>query len=94
MTITCKDNNDIIVYALEKITSHARKTLQIFVAQCVWWLESIIGLEQGLINYIDNTQSRVEVTVTSDVSPSTVDKTIEKPEKVPQDKVLQECEEF
>jgi hypothetical protein len=52
-----------LVYALEKVISHARKTGQIFVAQCVWWLASIIGLEQGLIIYIDNLHSRVKVLV-------------------------------
>jgi hypothetical protein len=26
------------------------------VAQCVWWLASIIGLEQGLVIHIDNLQ--------------------------------------
>jgi hypothetical protein len=37
MTISLKNDNDVIVYALEKIISHARKTQQIVVAQCVWW---------------------------------------------------------
>jgi len=54
MTISFENNNKVIVYALEKIIQHARRTQQIFVAQCVWWLASIIGLEQGLIIYIDN----------------------------------------
>jgi hypothetical protein len=63
MTISFKNDNNIIVYALEKIISHARKTQQIFVAQCMWWLASIIGLEQGLINHIDNLQSQEERTI-------------------------------
>jgi hypothetical protein len=54
MTITFENENDVIVYALEKVISYARRTPQIFVAQCVWWLASIIVLEQGLINHIDN----------------------------------------
>jgi len=54
MTITFENDTDIIVYALEKVISYARRTQQIFVAQCVWWLASIIGLEQGLITYVDN----------------------------------------
>jgi len=66
MTITFENESDVIAYAFEKILSDARRNQQIFVAQCVWWLASIIGLEQGLINYIDNIQSRIEVTVTSD----------------------------
>jgi hypothetical protein len=39
------------------------------VAQCVWWLASIIGLEKGLVNHIDNIQSRVEVTVADEAVP-------------------------
>jgi hypothetical protein len=58
MTITFENDNDVIVYALERIIAYARRTQQIFAAQCVWWLASIIGLEQGLIVLIDNTQSR------------------------------------
>jgi hypothetical protein len=69
MTITFENDHDVIVYALEKIISHARRTQHIFVAQCVWWLASIIGLEQGLIIHIDNLNSRVETTVTSKSSP-------------------------
>jgi hypothetical protein len=62
MTITFENDNDVIVYALEKIIDHARRTRQIFVAQCIWWLASILGLEQGLIVFIDKLQSRIEVT--------------------------------
>jgi hypothetical protein len=58
MTFTFENDNDVIVYALEMIISYARRTQQIFVAQCVWWLVSIIGLESGLVNYIDNLRSR------------------------------------
>jgi hypothetical protein len=63
MTITFENDNDVIVYALEKVISHAKRTQQIFVAQCVWWIASIIGLEQRLVTYIDNIQSRVNVTI-------------------------------
>jgi phosphate starvation-inducible protein PhoH len=62
MTITFENDNDVIVYAFEKVIAYARRTQQIFVANCVWWLASIIGLEQGLINHIDNLQSRAQVT--------------------------------
>ena len=54
MPITFENENDIIVFPLERVISYARKTHQIFVAQCVWWLASIIGLEPGLIIHIDN----------------------------------------
>jgi len=58
MTITFENDNDVIIYALEKIISYARRTQQIFVAQCIWWLVSLIGLEKGLVIYIDNLNGR------------------------------------
>jgi hypothetical protein len=61
MPITFENDNDIIVYALEKVIAYARRTEQIFVAQCVWWLASIIGLELGLVRYIDTLLEREEV---------------------------------
>jgi hypothetical protein len=53
MPITFENDNDVIIYALEKIISHARRIQHIFVAQCVWWLASVIGLEVGLIIHIN-----------------------------------------
>jgi hypothetical protein len=70
MTITFENDNDVIIYALEKVIAYARRTEHIFVAQCVWWLASIIGLEQGLINYVDNIQSRVYVAVAAEALPN------------------------
>jgi len=58
MTVTFENDNDIILYALKRIISYARRTQQIFLAQCIWWLAGIIGLEGGLITYIDNLQAR------------------------------------
>jgi hypothetical protein len=98
MTITFENDNDVIVYALEKIISYARRTQQIFVAQCVWWLASIIGLEQGLANYIDNIQSRIDTTVipenvpSADRTASPIPRDIQEDQR--QDKVLKECEEY
>jgi hypothetical protein len=43
MTITFANDNDVIIYALEKILSYARDTQYIFLAQSVWWITSIIG---------------------------------------------------
>jgi hypothetical protein len=54
MTITFETDSEVIVYALEKIVSFARESQYLFVANCAWWIASIIGLEQGLINHIDN----------------------------------------
>jgi len=65
MTITFENNNDVIVYALEKIISFARENQFIFVAQCVWWLASIIGLSQGLIVHIDNLRERENSALTN-----------------------------
>jgi hypothetical protein len=61
MTITFENDNDVIVYGLEKVISYARRTQQIFVAQCVWWLASIIGLESNLIAYIDKLRKQEEL---------------------------------
>jgi len=98
MTVNFENDNDVIVYALEKVISYARRTQQIFVAQCAWWLASIIGLEQGLANYIDNIQSRVDVTVIPEEA-SKVGRTVspiprDNQEDQRQDKILEECEEY
>jgi hypothetical protein len=61
MTITFESDNDVIVYALEKIISHARRIQQIFVAQTIWWISSIIGLETNLVTYIDTLHGRTVI---------------------------------
>jgi len=61
MTTTFENDNDIIVYALEKIISFARDNEYIFLAQSVWWISSIISLQQGLVVYIDKLNERSEV---------------------------------
>jgi hypothetical protein len=63
MTITFEIENDIIIYAIEKIISHTRRTQKIFVAECVWWLASIIRFEERLVSYIDNLQSWVKIMI-------------------------------
>jgi hypothetical protein len=98
MTITFENDNDVIVYALEKVISYARRTQQIFVAQCVWWLASIIGLEQGLANFIDTIQSRVDIIIHPEKVPR-VGRTVspiprDNQEDQRQDKILEECEEY
>jgi hypothetical protein len=60
MTITFENDNDVIVYGLERVISYARRTQQIFVAQCVWWLALIIGLEPNLISHIEKLRVREE----------------------------------
>jgi hypothetical protein len=61
MTITFENDNDVIIYSLERIIAFAQSRGYIFAAQCIWWLAAIIGLEQGLIIHIDNLQEREEV---------------------------------
>ena len=98
MTIIFQNHNDVIVPALEMIIAHARRTKQVFVAQCVCWLVSIIRLEQGLVNYIDNIQSRQEIIIIPG-KPTERNETIsptprDKPGNEKQDRVLKECEGF
>jgi hypothetical protein len=61
MTITFESDKDVIVYALEKIISYARDNQYIFLAQSVWWISSILGLQQGLIIHIDNLKVRSDI---------------------------------
>jgi hypothetical protein len=58
MTITFENDNKVIVYALETIISYAKRNQYIFLAQSIWWISSIIGLQQGLIIHIDNLTAR------------------------------------
>jgi hypothetical protein len=61
MTISFEIDNDVIVYALEKIISYARNNQYIFLAQSVWWISSILGLQEGLIIHIDNLKARANI---------------------------------
>jgi len=58
MTITFQDDIYVIVYALDNVISYARNNQYIFLAQIVWWISSIIGLQPGLIAHIDILKSR------------------------------------
>jgi hypothetical protein len=89
MTITFKNDNDVIVYALEKVISYAKKTQQIFVAQCIWWLASVIGLEQGLINHIDNLQQREDLVPASEKE-SSISRNSREDKRTPQSEHLQD----
>jgi hypothetical protein len=94
MTSTFDNINDVIIFALEKIIFNARQSQQIVVAQCVWWLPLVIGLEEGLINYIDNLRSRVKIAVSSVVPPEEVAPTSSGSSQGSRDKVLQDCMKF
>jgi hypothetical protein len=58
MTITFENDNNVIVYALEKIISFARSNQYLFVANFAWWIAGVIGLDIGLTTYIDNLELR------------------------------------
>src|SRR3979490_1298516 len=103
MPITFENEDDIIVFALERIISFARRTHQIFVAQCIWWLATVIGLEPKLITHIDNLHGRTVVdrdlgqeSITNDKISEVLNKDNIHPkdhvEDLHQDKVLRECE--
>jgi len=58
MTITFKNDNDIIVYALKKIISVARTNQYIILAQSIWLIAPMIGLQKQLFIHINNLQLR------------------------------------
>jgi len=60
MTISFKDDRDVIVYALERIICYARDNRYILIAKSVWWIASIIGLSEELVMYIDSLWIQVE----------------------------------
>jgi len=60
MTITFENDRDIMVYALGNIISYARVNQYIFLAQTIWWISSIIGLQQRLVDHIDKLRDRPE----------------------------------
>jgi hypothetical protein len=68
MTITFESDSDIIVYALEKIISFARENQYLFVANCAWWLAGVIGLDSGLIIFIDCLETRKQAYQPREVS--------------------------
>jgi hypothetical protein len=104
MTLSFESDNDVIIYALKKIIGYARRTQQIFVAQCIWWLASVIGLESGLALHIDKLHGRIRVdeTPNEELPIPQITKT---PLVVPpeprdiqeenrQDKILADCEQY
>jgi hypothetical protein len=108
MPITFENENEVIVYALERIIDYARRTQQIFVPQCVWWLATITSLKQGLILHIDNLRKRkageipegCSGNICSDRAQRIASEEAVSPaprgfkEDKRQDRILNECEEF
>jgi len=60
MTLTFENDNDVIVYALEKIIDHARRNQYIFVAQSIWWIASLIGVTDSIVIHINNKRLQFE----------------------------------
>jgi len=87
MTLTFENDNDVIVYALEKIVSYAREYQYFFVANCTWWIASIIGLVESLQRYIDNLALR-QPTIVREIS--TVPRDIARNVSVESDKMSPE----
>jgi len=58
MTITFESDSDVFIYPLEKIISFAGENTYLFIANCVWWIAAVIGLDTELIIYIDNLEAR------------------------------------
>jgi hypothetical protein len=61
MTITFESDSDVIIYVLEKIISFARENTYLLVANCIWWIAAVIGLDTWLITYIDNLEARKRI---------------------------------
>jgi hypothetical protein len=104
MTITFENDNDVIVYSRQRVISNARSTQQIFVAQCVCWIASLIGLEESLVTHIDKLHrltivreeqeiKKVSIPVTWN-SPKIQDAVIQESKQEHQDTILKECEEY
>jgi len=99
MTITFEDDNDLIIYALEKVISYTRRSQHIFVAQCGWWLASVIELESGLVNHINKLYGRTTIKESGHYqdSPLVQEARIPDPAKAGKEKyhtILKECEQY
>jgi len=94
MTFTFENDKNTIIYALEKIITFTRDNPYVFVAQCVWWLASIIGLESGLVAHVENDRIRSEIVHSPTHTMRRVSKTPEKNKLGRQDKILTEWEKF
>jgi hypothetical protein len=68
MTLPFENDSDVIIYALEKIISFARDNQYLFVANCVWWIAGIIGLDLGLRTFIDKSEIRNSINQTRPIS--------------------------
>jgi hypothetical protein len=63
MSITFENDSDVIVYVFNKIIIFGRENQYLFVANFVWWLAGIIGLDTVLTINIDNLYTRRPVSL-------------------------------
>jgi len=94
MTIFFENDRDIIVYALEKIIAFAKSNQYIILAQSVWWIFSVIGLQAGLVNYVDNLRTRSAIVSVPRDGLAMIQEPQHDNDFSHQDKILQECEEY
>jgi hypothetical protein len=61
MSITFKNEADIVLWVLARLIKNFHSKLYWFEAQCVWWLSALIGLSPALVFYLkhDNLPSEL-----------------------------------
>jgi len=94
MTISFENYNEVIIYTLEKIISYARDNQYIFLAQSIWWISWIIGLQLGLVTYIVTLQFRSKFGEVQHDSSETPSIELLNSEQDRPDKILRECEKY
>jgi hypothetical protein len=98
VTITFESSNDFIVYALQTLISFARTNQHLFITQCVWWIAASIGLQQGLINFIENLNIRAATTNTAiweiSTMPRGVAREVKESSLTREDRILSAAEHF
>jgi hypothetical protein len=91
MTINFENENEVLVYAFERIIVFAQDNHYLFLAQSVWWISSIIGLQQSLIDYIDNIRNQSNL---SDQASGEISDTPRDLQSEQEDRVLNRAEQF
>lgn len=62
--------NGIIIYDLEMVVSFCQIWPQLFKTQCIWWIASLIGLQQGLSINIYNPINQGELVAQTNLGTS------------------------
>jgi len=61
MTIPFETDNKVIINGLENTISYAWDNHYIFIPHCIWWIASIIRLQQDLVIFINILNKRASV---------------------------------